>query len=152
MCSYLAKLISLWVEVLWPSRGGGTLWVRIVVIRTSYRAVMHTLCVRSGICAADVLAFADEFLRINLRPDNLDMKSSVFSFLMCSAPTENPFSSATPTSVPSSVHINTAHSLYGWAPGFRVSPSNKSAVNNVIFYSLFFFFFFSILLWCTMTL
>lgn len=40
-----------------------------------------------------MLAFADKFLGINLRPDNLDVKSNVLKFFTCSTLTDNPFSS-----------------------------------------------------------
>lgn len=40
-----------------------------------------------------MLAFADKFLGISLRADNLGVKSSVFNFLTCSALTDDPFSS-----------------------------------------------------------
>lgn len=68
----------------------------------------------SGIWANDTLVPADTFLCINLRPENLDVKSYVFNFLPDSV-LSGIFSSqllSMSAFVPSSVNLNIDHSLY----------------------------------------
>ena len=75
--------------------------MRIIAVRVCPQTIMHALCsthfvILDHTVSDDMLAFADDFLGINLRPDNLDVKSGVISFLTCSALTDNPSSSQLP--------------------------------------------------------